>query len=69
MTDRTVLTDIADGWHLCVLAGLTHPTATTATEAAAALLATAALLHGHRRPALTLTATATAGHLAAALLL
>lgn len=68
MTERTVLTDISDAWHLCVLAGLAHPTASTATEVAAALLAATALLHGHRRPALTLTATAAAGHLAAALL-
>ncbi|MEV0115853.1 hypothetical protein AB0H77_21830 [Streptomyces sp. NPDC050844] len=68
MTDRTVLRDIADAWHLCVLAGLANPNAAATTEAIAAFLAVTALLHGHPRAAITLTATTAASITVAALL-
>lgn len=56
---RFELRDLADAWHLCVLLGLTSPTATLVTDSIGAVLAVAALTQGQIRPAATLT-TATA---------
>lgn len=55
--DTDVLHDIADGWHLCTVLGLTGHHAAMAADGSGALMAAVALLAGHRRPALTLTAT------------
>ncbi|QCX81070.1 hypothetical protein C9F11_37435 [Streptomyces sp. YIM 121038] len=68
MSDTTVLRDVADAWHLCVLAGTTSPTAAALTEALALLLAITAATYGHHRPAATLTAATTASALAAHLI-
>lgn len=68
MTDTDVLRDVADGWHLCAALGLTGPTAAHITDGSGALLATVALLAGHRRPALTLSATSCATWLASTLI-
>ena len=62
------LRDVTDGWHLCAVLGLTNPAAAIATDTIAGLLATAALLAGHRRPAATLTATSCATWLASTLI-
>ena len=67
MSADITLRDITDGWHLCVAAGLTSPTATAVTDTTAALLALAAALHGYRRPAVTLTAAVCASLLASTL--
>jgi hypothetical protein len=50
-----------EGWHLCVLVGLTTPQAAAATDGTALLLALLAVLRGRTRTAATLTAAATVG--------
>lgn len=65
---EVTLRDIADGWHLCVVAGLASPAAATISDSLAGLLALLAVFHGHRRPAVTLTATTCASLLASTLI-
>lgn len=66
--DNDVLRDIADGWHLCAALGLANPTAAHITDGSGALIAAVALLAGHRRPAITLSATSCATWLASTLI-
>ncbi|MFH9072694.1 hypothetical protein [Streptomyces alboflavus] len=68
MSDTTVWRDVADAWHLFVLAGLASPTSAVLTELVALLLALSAAAHGHRRPAATLTAVTATAALAAHLI-
>lgn len=68
LQDTDVLRDITDGWHLCAALGLTSPTAAHITDGTGALIATAALLAGHRRPAATLSATSCATWIASTLI-
>ncbi|MEU6376788.1 hypothetical protein [Streptomyces sp. NPDC046909] len=62
------LRDLAEAWHLCAAFGLTSPAAAHLADGSGALLATLALLAGHRRPAATLSATSCAAWLASALI-
>ena len=66
--DTDVLRDIADAWHLCTALGLTSHHAALAAAGSGALVAAVALLGGHRRPALTLTASSCLSWLASALI-
>ncbi|MFD5697470.1 hypothetical protein [Streptomyces lasiicapitis] len=68
MSDTTIWRDVADAWHLFVLAGLATPTAALTTEGAALVLALCALAHGHRRTAATLAAVTAASALTAHLI-
>lgn len=63
-----LLRDIADGWHLCTALGLTNHHAAMAADGSGALVAAVALLGGHRRPALTLTASSCVSWLASTLI-
>lgn len=67
-TGTDLLRDVADAWHLCAALGLTSPAAAHVTDGTGALLATAALLAGHRRPAATLSATSCLTWLASTLI-
>jgi hypothetical protein len=66
--DADVLRDIADAWHLCTALGLTSDHAAMAADGSGALVAAIALLGGHRRPALTLTASSCLSWLASTLI-
>lgn len=66
--DSDVLRDIADAWHLCTALGLTGHHAALAADGSGALVAAIALLGGHRRPALTLTASSCVSWLASTLI-
>lgn len=63
-----VLRDIADGYHLATTLGLVSPAAAHITDSAGAALAAVALLAGHRRPAVTLTASSCLSWLASSLI-
>lgn len=66
--DTDLLRDIADGWHLCSVLGLTGHHAALVADSTGALVAAIALLAGHRRPAATLAATSCATWIASTLL-
>ncbi|MGW0837520.1 hypothetical protein [Streptomyces prunicolor] len=68
MSDTDVLRDLADGWHLCAALGLTSPTAAYLADGSSIALAALALTAGHRRPALTLTASSCMSWLAGTLI-
>jgi hypothetical protein len=59
---------VAEGWHLCVLAGLTTPQAAGITDGIGILLALYACAQGRPRTAATLSAAAAASAAAIALL-
>ncbi|MFE5140346.1 hypothetical protein ACFRDV_22160 [Streptomyces fagopyri] len=65
--DRVTVSDIADAWHWCVLAGLTTPAAAACTDGIAVIVALVAIARGYQRPAATLSATAAASAVAIAL--
>ncbi|MGW0795938.1 hypothetical protein [Streptomyces sp. NPDC002692] len=65
---RVTVSDIADAWHLCVLAGLTTPAAAACTDGVAVIVALVAIARGYQRPAATLSATAAASAVAVTLL-
>ncbi|MET7475092.1 hypothetical protein ABZT17_12125 [Streptomyces sp. NPDC005648] len=67
-TPTVTLRDLADAWHACAVLGLLSPAAAAVTDSVGALLAAAALLQGHGRPAATLTLTTAASLLAGALI-
>lgn len=67
MPEQITLRDLADAWHCCAALGITSPTAAVVTDGFAGLLAAVSLLQGHRRPAVTLAATAAASASVAAL--
>lgn len=67
-SDSDVLRDVADAWHLCAALGLTNPAAAHVADGSGALVAAVALLAGHRRPAVTLSATSCATWLASTLI-
>ena len=66
--DSDILRDIADGYHLCTFFGLAGHHAALAADGSSALVAAIALLGGHRRPALTLTASSCVSWLASTLI-
>lgn len=68
MCETDVLRDISDAWHLCTVFGLTGHTAAVMADGSGALVAAVALLGGHRRPALTLTASSCVSWLASTLI-
>lgn len=67
-TETDILRDITDGWHLCTVLGLTGHHAAMAADGSGALVAALALLAGHKRPALTLTASSCVSWLASTLI-
>ncbi|WP_019059981.1 hypothetical protein [Streptomyces prunicolor] len=66
--DKNVVALVCEGWHWCVLAGLTTPQAAVCTDGAAIALALLACARGRARTAATLSATAAACTTAATLL-
>lgn len=66
--DTDVLRDIADGYHLCTVLGLTGHHAAVLADGSGALVAALTLLAGHRRPAITLSASSCVSWLASTLI-
>jgi hypothetical protein len=66
--DTDVLHDIADAYHWCTALGLVGHHTAIAADGGGALVAAVALLAGHRRPALTLTASSCVSWLASTLI-
>ncbi|MCI3277623.1 hypothetical protein [Streptomyces cylindrosporus] len=63
-----LFTPAVQAFHLCVLAGVTSPTAATCTDLGAVALALVACARGRVRPAATLSAAVAASTVAVSLL-